>query len=74
MNQPEYKKFLERLQSETLYFKNEFEGAVIKSIPKDGYFVKFKDGEEFKAENGSGVIADGVIPDNEISEKQYTSF
>jgi len=69
-----YQAFIKKLQQETVYFKNPFEKAVIKSIPGQGYQVKFKGKEPFEAQKGSEVVTDGILQYSEISEQEYNDF
>lgn len=70
-NKTTYQAFLRKLTKETVFFKNEFEQAFIKSVPGEGYTVKFPGQKEFKADPKSQVVADAILEFNEITEKEY---
>ena len=48
-----YKKFLNRLKTETIYFINEYQSEAIKSVPGFGYFIKLPNEDEFEAKSES---------------------
>ena len=73
-NQKKYLEFREKLLTKTVFFKNTFEEAVIKSVPGEGFFVKFKGHTEFKAKDRSEVVTEGILEYNEITEKTYNDF
>lgn len=66
-----YSDFQKRMTTETVYFKNEFENAFIKSVPGKGYFVKMPGTAEFKAENDSELITDAYLEGKEITAAEY---
>jgi hypothetical protein len=67
-----YKTFTERLQSETIYLNNEFEHALIKSIPGQGCWIKFPGIiPEFKAASDNGIVAEALIVRKEITMEEY---
>jgi hypothetical protein len=45
---------------DVVYFRNDFEGAVLKQVKDVGIFVKFKGCPERLANEGSGVVLDAV--------------
>ncbi|GAB1403131.1 hypothetical protein MASR1M74_03090 [Lentimicrobium sp.] len=64
-----------KLRTEKLYFRNEFEEAVIRSDPSDEHFyVKFKGKKEFLAKEGSSVVADAIIVENLITREEYEQY
>lgn len=63
--------FLKKLSSGVVFFINTFEGAKIKSVAGNGYFVKFEGSKEFKATNGSTIVTDGILEGKEITKKEY---
>ena len=65
--------FEKRLGRETIYLFNDMEDAVVKSTP-EGYWVKIKGMEEFKAKPGSSLVADAVLERKEITKKEYDDF
>lgn len=73
-NRKKYDTFLKKLKTQIVYFKNTFEGAVIKSIPGTGYYVKFAGKQPFKAGDDNAVVAEGILEYNEISKKTYDNF
>lgn len=74
MAKSSFSEFKERLTSETVYFKYDFEQAVIRSVPGKGFFVKLKGSDEFKAKDGSKLVTDAILEHKEISEDQYYDF
>lgn len=66
--------YLERLKTQVVYLKNEFEQAVIRSMPSGVRFVKIKGMKEFQAHPDSALVADAVIDGEEISKSQYEAF
>lgn len=69
-----YEAFMQKVYDQTVYFMNSYERAVIKSVPGQGFWVKFNGQKEFKAVAGSSVVIDGLHEHNEITEKLYNSF
>jgi hypothetical protein len=67
----EYQAFLKKLRSETVYFKNTFENALIKSDPDGGYMVKINGRPAFQADPQSGLIADAILEYKEIPAAEY---
>jgi hypothetical protein len=64
-----------KLRTETVYFRNEFEEAVIRSDPSKEYlYVKFKGEKEFLAKKGSSVVVDAIISENIISKVEYDNY
>lgn len=64
-----------KLRTEKLYFRNEFEEAVIRSDPSDEHFyVKFKGKKEFLAKEGSSVVAVAIIVENLITREEYEQY
>ncbi len=66
--------FLIKLREETVYLKNEFEKAVIKSTPDGKAFVKFKGVEPYEATNGASIVVNVCYEENEITKEEYDSF
>lgn len=64
-----------KMSTEPVYLSNDFENAVIKSLPdEDGFYVKFKGKKEFKAKKGSGVVAEALAEGVEITAEEYEKF
>ena len=65
-----YKKMI----SEPVYFRYDFEDCVVRSEPRVGWFVKFKGKVEFKATNGSKLIAEAELQRDIITKEEYDNY
>lgn len=71
---PAMKQVIEKIsQGQEVFFKSDFHEAVFRTS-EAGTFVKFQGTKEFKAIEGSKVVADGLAEDTEISKAEYESF
>jgi hypothetical protein len=60
-----------------MFLMNSVEEAAIRTVPTGtvlDVFVKFQGENEFKAQNGSTVVADAYLEQNIITEKEYNDF
>ena len=60
-----------------MYFKNDYEQAVIRSVPYPNFtmfVIKFKGQKEFVAKKGSSVIVDVLTEQNRITKEEYDNF
>ena len=79
-NEKKYQAFLRKLSRETVYFKNTYEEAVLKSVPvikhvpEEGYFAKFKGGKEYKISHDTDMVAEAIMECNEITEADYKNW
>ncbi len=66
-------KFEEKFKnSEVVYFKNEFEDALIKYVPGEGYYVKFPGKKPFLQQIATNrVVYEGFLEANEIAQEEY---
>jgi hypothetical protein len=48
-------------KQDIVYFRNTYEGAVLRSVRGDGIYVKFRGEKEFRARDGSGVVEMAVM-------------
>lgn len=68
-------KFDKALKERNVFFKYTFEDAVLRTDLKEGaIYVKLRGSEEFKAKNGSALVAEALMERNEITEAQYKAF
>lgn len=77
MKQISYNDFNELLTKEEICFINSFDEAVIRTEIVDGtivYYVKLKGEEEFKAEQGSNIVAGGWQEHTLISRAEYDAY
>lgn len=63
--------FIKKLSSETVFFKNEFENAFIKSVPGKGYFVKLPGNVQYPGNPESELINDAILQGVEITRAEY---
>jgi hypothetical protein len=54
----------ENPDKEIIYFRNDFEDAVMRQVNRDKIYVKFKGKKEFAAHPDSGVVWDAVMQIN----------
>lgn len=71
-----YNSLIEKMKTETVYFINEFEGIVYKSVPgeKGVFFAKTKGGKEFEADYSTPSFNDALAEAKMISEIDYKNF
>lgn len=72
-----YDEFLSLVKTEVVYLYYGFENAVLRVEPTDlgvDYFLKFKGEKEFKAERGSGIVAEAQLPPYIITRSDYDNF
>lgn len=63
-----------RMATETVYMLNEFEEIAVRFDPSGDRFVKPKGKDEFKAKDGSKVVADALSDGKEISAAAYQDY
>ena len=70
-----YEELIEKLdKNEEVYFKNTFEDVVFVSNPKEGYFVKQRNGSFYKIEIGSKILTEGLLEGNIITKDEFENF
>lgn len=71
-----YNSLIEKMKTETVYFINEFEGIVYKSVPgeKGGFFAKTKASKEFPADYTTPSFNDALVEGKLITESEYLNF
>lgn len=77
MKKIDYDVFIEELQSGDVYFINTFEDAAIRSVNEGTsirYYIKFRDSDEFLADNGNRVVAEAIREHTILSKQEYDSF
>ena len=62
------------MASETVYLLNEFEEIAVRFEPSGDTFVKPKGKDEFKAKDGSKVVADALSEGKEITFASYEGY
>lgn len=60
--------------AEVVFMRYDFEDCVVKFVPSGTRYVKFKGENEFKASNGSKVVADCLLGMDIITEKEYDEY
>ena len=63
-----------RMSVETVYLLNDFEGMAVRFDPSGDAFVKPKGGAEFRAKDGSKVVADALLDPHEITSADYEGY
>lgn len=65
--------FLKKLETEEVYLKNEYEGAVVK-ILKGSATVKFPGDVPFTAQPGSELVTNAILEQNIITKAEFEKF
>lgn len=65
--------FLKRLETETVYLKNEYEDALVK-ISNGSAWIKLKGGNPYTAFPGSEIVANAILDQKEITKSEYETF
>lgn len=73
-NEKKYRAFIKKLQNNVVFFKNSFEGAAIKSDPKNGFFAKFAGEEEYPVKQETQLVTEALLEYSEITEAEYNKF
>ncbi len=68
----EYKKYLERIGTETVYLYNDLEDVAVKCVGGVGFFIR-SNGEDKKINPDSDMALQAVIGEYEITKQQYES-
>jgi len=66
--------FLNLFAKQPMYFKNEFEDAVVRTETNGDKYVKLKGKEEFKAVQGSSLVVDCSAEAFMITKEEYDNF
>lgn len=71
-----YNSLIEKMKTETVYFINDFDGIVFKSVPGEqgGFFAKTKGSQEFPADFTTDSFNDALVDGKIISESDYLNF
>jgi hypothetical protein len=68
-----YEDIMKRIPTEEVYLRYDFENVFVKSIPKKGYWLKFKGEEEFEVPHDHRIVTEALLEYSEISKKKYIS-
>ena len=69
--QEQLKNLHKKVHSEPVYFKNSLERAFIRSEPGNGFFIKYEDKAEYKANENSVIVWEGILERKEVKKKKY---
>ena len=65
---------LQKMDTEVVYMRYDFEDCLVKFLPNGTRYVKFKGENEFIATRGSKVVADCELGMDVITEKEYNEY
>ena len=66
--------FLQLFAKQPMYFKNDFEDAVVRTETNGDKYVKLKGKQEFKAVRGSSLVVDCLAEAFMITKDEYDNF
>lgn len=60
-----------KYRTKTVYLWEDTEQAFVKSVPGQGFWVKFPHGQEYKTKSDSDIVTRAIYGDQEVTAEQY---